>query len=123
MPNIIACNFDNTLFHTEWPDIKEPNWSVINWCKERQQQGDILILWTCRHGKTLKAALKACKQVGLIFDYVNNHAKENLEKFGPADRGRKIYATVYIDDKAFRPNELDTAEKYLEEHQHHGNHS
>ena len=119
MPSIIACDFDGTLFANNWPGVGEPNWEMINWCKERQKQGDILILWTCRHKKHLKEALKACKEVGLIFDYVNNHAEENLRKFGKAGQGRKIYATVYIDDKAFRPNELDQVDKVLEEHSQH----
>ena len=43
---IIAVDFDNTLFRTCYPSICEPNWTVINWCKEQQDIGNILILWT-----------------------------------------------------------------------------
>ena len=110
---IIAVDFDKTLFDSHWPTIGEPNWELINWCKQKQKEGHILILWTCRHKKNLKQALKACKNVGLIFDYVNNHTKESLDLFGRTNHGKKIYADFYIDDKAYRPNEFDKIDKEL----------
>ena len=103
---IIAVDFDNTLFRTCYPSICEPNWTVINWCKEQQDIGNILILWTCRNGKNLKEALKACKSVGLKFDYVNKHSKEMLKKFGRFKKSKKVFADIYIDDHAYRPEEI-----------------
>ena len=95
---IIAVDFDGTLFTDEYPYIGKPIWSVINFCKKARQEGDTLILWTCRCGDDLKEAVEACKDVGLEFDYVNENSKEHMAKFNNQDT-RKIYADVYIDDK------------------------
>lgn len=104
---VIAVDFDGTLFTEKYPEIGDPKWDIINYCKHRKALGDILILWTCRSGKHLKAAVKACKEVGLEFDYVNNHTKESLKRYGTARKGCKILADVYVDDKAINPKELE----------------
>lgn len=113
IPNVIAVDFDGTLFSNAWPEIGEPNWKLIKWCQERQELGDTLILWTCRHGKYLKAAVAACKEVGLHFDYINNHCAASRKAFGAFGQGKKIFATVYIDDKAFRPTETERVSEIL----------
>lgn len=96
---IIAVDFDGTLFTDEYPEVGYPVWKVINYCKEQQEKGAILILWTCRNGKDLQEAIEQCRYVGLTFDYVNENTKENLSRYGEVDN-RKIYADEYIDDKA-----------------------
>lgn len=96
---IIAVDFDGTLFTYEYPYVGKPIWKIINLCKNAQRQGAIIILWTCRVGEDLQEAIEACRDVGLEFDYVNENAKEQLALFGGQDT-RKIYADVYIDDKA-----------------------
>lgn len=96
---IIAVDFDGTLFTDAYPELGEPIWKVINYCKEQKQNGVILILWTCRKGDDLTEAVDLCRQVGLEFDYVNENTKENLAMYGGKDN-RKIYADEYIDDKA-----------------------
>lgn len=35
------------------------------------KKGIKLILWTCRNGQTLDAAVAFCKQYGLVFDSVS----------------------------------------------------
>ena len=42
----------------------------------------------------------ACAEQGLIFDAVNENLPDMIEKFG--GDSRKIFADVYIDDKALR---------------------
>lgn len=103
---VIAVDFDGTLFTNDFPDTGEPIWKTINWCKDRKNDGDTLILWTCRRGKNLKNALKACSSVGLRFDYVNTHNNMSKRIFGRAPKGCKIYADIYIDDKAVRPEDI-----------------
>lgn len=92
---IIAVDFDGTLAFTEYPKILCPIMRVINYCKKRQEQGDTLILNTCRHGKHLAEAVAFCKKFGLTFDYVNDNPPERTEQYGYC---RKIYADIYIDD-------------------------
>ena len=54
---IIAVDFDGTLCRDCYPRIGEANEGLIRRLKERRAQGDRLILWTCRSGKTLEEAL------------------------------------------------------------------
>lgn len=102
---VIAVDFDGTLFKTEYPKIVEPIINVINFCKERKNFGDKVILWTCRAGKELKEALDECKKFGLIFDEVNNNLIERVELFGGND-SRKVGADLYIDDKSIKPSDV-----------------
>ena len=103
---VIAVDFDGTLFSNNYPNIGEPNNKVIEWCKQRKRCGDTLILWTCRSRKRLKAAVDACKKFGLEFDYINNHTKESIKRYGRAPHGSKILADVYLDDKSMLPNDI-----------------
>lgn len=96
---IIAVDFDETLFTDEYPNIGNPIWKTINYCKDEQLSGATIILWTCRNGNELYDAIKACSNVGLFFDYINKNTKENMLKYG-ANEGRKICADIYIDDRA-----------------------
>lgn len=98
---IIAVDFDGTLAVTQFPTIIEPKWNEIAICKALKKQGCILILWTCRCGEDLTAAVEWCKEHGLEFDYINENVPENVEKWG--NDSRKIFAHEYIDDKATNP--------------------
>lgn len=98
---IIAVDFDGTLAETKFPEIVAPKLRMIQFVKQLQQQGCILILWTCRCGEDLTAAVEWCKEHGLEFDYINENVPENVEKWG--NDSRKIFAHEYIDDKATNP--------------------
>ena len=100
----IAVDFDGTLFTENFPNIGEPKWRVINWCKKQREEGNILILWTCREGELLSKAVQACRDVGLEFDFVNENAAHRLKKYG--NDCRKIGADIYMDDKAMNIKEL-----------------
>lgn len=95
---IWAIDYDGVLDHAGWPRVGKPDMSVIDYLKQCQANGDKLILWTCRDGGALQAAVDMCKGVGLTFDAVNDHLPELKERFG--NDCRKIYADVYLDDKA-----------------------
>lgn len=101
-PMIIAIDFDNTLFKTEWPDIVEPIWPTIQMAQKKKDEGCKLILWTCRHDERLKEAVAACREVGLEFDAVNENLPEIIEEFGGDTR--KIFANEYWDDLSWNPN-------------------
>ena len=102
-PKIYAVDFDNTLAVTQFPEIIEPITPMIEAMKHLQNDGNIIILNTCRCGEDLAAAVAFCKDNGLEFDYINENVRENVEKFG--NDSRKIFAHVYIDDKAWNPEE------------------
>ena len=96
--SIIAVDFDGTPCTQKWPEIGEPNVALIEWLIAHQARGDRLILWTCRAGAMLNAAVLWCAERGLVFDTINANLPENIEKYG--NDCRKVYADVYLDDKA-----------------------
>lgn len=94
----IAIDFDGCLCKYAWPDIGEPNWSVIREAKQEIKKGTALILWTCREGDKLQEAIEACKNWGLTFDAVNENLPERKKYYG--NDSRKIGADEYWDDRA-----------------------
>ncbi len=95
---VIAVDFDGTLCESEFPKIGAPKADVIRELKERQKHGDSVILWTCREGTLLRAAVRWCTNHGLRFDAINENLPERIKKYGGDPR--KIYADEYWDDRA-----------------------
>ena len=95
---VIAIDFDGCICTSAWPEIGEPNWGVINRAKAEKDAGAELILWTCREGELLEAALKACYAWGLTFDAVNDNTPRMVELYG--NNPRKVSAAEYWDDHA-----------------------
>jgi hypothetical protein len=95
---IIAVDFDGCLCVNKYPDIGAPNHKAIAALRARRRDGAKLILWTCRVGDELEAALNFCWLHGLRFDAVNTNLPEVIEKYGGDTR--KICADEYWDDRA-----------------------
>jgi hypothetical protein len=102
---IIAVDFDGTLCMNDWPAIGAPRKGVIAYLRQRKQSGDKLILWTNRRGERLSEAISWCYEQGLEFDAVNENLPEIVERFG--GDCRKVYADIYLDDKAMKPDEAE----------------
>lgn len=95
---IYAVDFDGTLNLADtYPELGEPNTELIEFLKERRAAGDKIIMWTCREGELLKAAVKYCNNYGLFFHAVNENLPENIAYF--SNNCRKVWAHHYIDDK------------------------
>lgn len=103
-PRIIAVDFDGTLCTNAYPDIGDPIPSVIEYIKHARKCGNIVILWTCRTGDKLTEAVAWAAAHGLEFDYINENANHNVEKYGGDTR--KIFADIYLDDKALLPQQI-----------------
>lgn len=95
---IIAIDFDGTLVEDRFPDIGDANEDTINMAKKHQKDGAKLILWTCRCGKELDAAVDFCRNKGIVFDAINRNIPEHRAKY--ATDSRKVYADEYWDDRA-----------------------
>ena len=52
-----------------------------------------MILWTCREGHQLQAAVMWCLNHGLKFNAINDNLEENKEKYG--NNSRKVWADEY----------------------------
>jgi len=91
---IIAVDFDGTIVEHEYPEIGKLKEGAIEMLKSLQEQGHELILWTCRADSTLEEAVVFMREHGIEFDAVNdNISTTNIFS-------RKVYADVYIDDRA-----------------------
>lgn len=105
LPKIVAVDFDGTLVSNEYPKIGNKNHRTFDDIKLFKLMGYKIILWTCRandsQGNTLDEAVAYCKSQGLEFDAVNQNIPEVIEMFGSDTR--KVYADIYIDDKAVTP--------------------
>jgi len=95
---IYAVDFDGTLCESVWPGIGSPNTVLIRHLIKRRREGNKVILWTCRCGSRLEEAVSWCRNYDLEFDAVNENLSEMVKLFG--NDSRKIFADVYIDDKA-----------------------
>lgn len=95
---VYAVDFDGTLAITDFPTIIKANTHVMEKVKELKSKGNKIILWTCRCGEELEAAVNFCKDCGLEFDAVNENLEENIVHFG--NDCRKVWADYYIDDKS-----------------------
>ena len=103
-PKIFAIDFDGTLCENAWPSIGEPRNDAIYWIKKAKENGHKLILWTCREGPALDAAIAWCADRDLYFDAVNDNLEEHKTYFG--GNCRKIFADYYIDDKAIAASDM-----------------
>lgn len=90
---IIAVDFDGTL-----QIDGKPNTGLIERLKAAQRQRNVVILWTCRDGKRLLEAVNFLRGCGFQPNYINCNAPEAIRLLG--HDSRKIYADIYIDDKA-----------------------
>lgn len=63
---IIAVDFDGTLCENKWPETGEANKELIDYLRDRQKNGDKLILWTCRVDDMLQKAIEWCRERGLM---------------------------------------------------------
>lgn len=107
LPPVIAVDFDGTLVGFTYSGIGEADTEMFDLIKELKSAGAKIILWTCRDNETedreLDAAVEFCRVRGLEFDAVNDNIEEvkNLTQ----NNTRKIYADIYIDDKALFDDE------------------
>jgi hypothetical protein len=99
---MIAVDFDGCITRRgeRFPAIGAPNVEVITALLRAKLEGARIILWTCRRGEDLNAAVDWCGALPapLRFDAVNDNLPEIKLWFGGDTR--KVYADEYWDDKA-----------------------
>jgi len=64
-----------------------------------RNEGNYLILWTCRSGDSLQKAIEWCHDLGLVFDAVNDDIPcIKDDAFGKL-KSVKVLADIYLDDR------------------------
>lgn len=104
----VAVDFDGTLCADAFPEVGEPKALVISYVKRLAAEGSKIILYTSRENGTrplLDEAAEFCKAQEIPLYAVNEnpgnpHAAKNGLKHSD---GRKVFADLYIDDKAVNP--------------------
>jgi hypothetical protein len=96
----IAVDFDGTLCRYAYPGIGAPITETIECLKAEKAAGAKIILWTCRNGMLLDAAVAWCAEKGIVFDAVNGNLPENIAEYGKDTR--KVSADEYWDDRAVK---------------------
>lgn len=116
--DFVAVDFDGTLCADAFPEIGDPRPLVIAYVKQLAAQGSKIILHTSRENgaeaKLLDEAVEFCEAQGIPLFAVNeNPGNIYAKKIGLTYKdNRKVYADLYIEDKAVRPEEI---EKYMTE--------
>lgn len=110
----VAVDLDGTLCTNAFPEIGEPRPLVIEYVKWLAAQGSKIILYTCRENGTrrlLDEAVAFCKAQEIPLYAVNeNPGNPHAAAIGlEPSAGRKVYADLYIDDKAVNPQEIESA--------------
>ncbi len=92
----IAVDFDGTIVEHKYPAIgKEIPFAIETLKRLQEEDGCLLILWTCRRGELLQEAVEYCRSRGLEFYAVNRDFPEESD-----DEPRyKVVADIYIDDR------------------------
>ncbi len=93
---IIAIDFDGTLVDHQYPEIGALKPGAKEAMIAFQKAGHKIAIWTCRAGEQEQAVRRFLVENGIPYDSINSAVPGT-------DLGtRKIYADVYIDDKAIR---------------------
>jgi len=99
----IAVDFDGTLNEHKFPEIGEPKEDVIAFVCFHHLLGTKIILHTCRENDEekpyLTEALDWCKKHNVPIDAVNENPWVAFGK-------RKIYADIYVDDRAVNADDV-----------------
>lgn len=109
LPPIMAVDFDGTLVCDDFPEIGYERVSVVKVVKQLQKLGVRTILWTSRTGKYLDEAVKWCREHDIRLDAINQNLPEVIELAG--EDTRKVFADVYIDDRARLPDSDEIKEQ------------
>jgi hypothetical protein len=93
---IIAVDFDDTIFDTYHHG--QENFEEMISLLKRWQNHSKIILWSCSLPERYPIMIEFCNSYGLRVDAIN----ENVEpvKYDHLNHCRKIYANVYLDDRA-----------------------
>ena len=97
---ILAVDYDGTLELLGEAGRPVMNMALLKDLRNAQRQGHTVILWTCRAGPRLRAALENLRQCGFRPNLVNQNAPQTVARLGYDPR--KVLADVYIDDKGAR---------------------
>lgn len=106
----IAVDFDGTLCENAFPEIGQPKPLMIAFVKQEAAEGKKIILHTCRENGTrplLDEAVSFCREHEIPLYAINENPDNPYPEIYGTGAGRKIYADIYIDDKAINTADIE----------------
>lgn len=101
---VYAVDFDGTLCNNLYPKIGWEKTNVTAYVKKLKEDGNRIILWTCRADDLLQEAVDWCAEKGIEFDGINENLEDIISEYGSDTR--KISADIYLDDKALNVDDI-----------------
>mgnify|MGYP003580060400 CR=1 FL=1 len=95
-----AIDFDGTIAYDDYPNVGNLNPGAKYVMKKIKELGGEIAIWTCRTDKAMQDAKDFLDKNNIPYDYFNSPFPHNVNEYG-GDHSRKIFADVYIDDRAF----------------------
>ena len=95
-PEYLCVDFDNTIVENCYPAIGPPVPGAIETLKAINRAGLKLILWTMRHGSSLRDAVGYLEKAGVELWAINENPDQHAWSHSP-----KAHAHIYIDDMGF----------------------
>lgn len=89
---IIACDYDDTIF--PWGQSIDHK-LVVDILMRAKTVGAYIVIWTASAPSRYEEIRDYCRKIGLEIDGIN----ENVIDL-PYGNGKKIYANIYVDDRA-----------------------
>jgi hypothetical protein len=95
---LIACDFDGTIAYENYPNIGDFKPDAVRVLRKFLEYGGKLIIWTCRTGEQAEKVKQKLLDAEVRYHAFNDNLEEDRQKF--PDNSRKVYADIYIDDRA-----------------------
>jgi len=92
---IVAVDFDGTCVENRWPELGADVPGAVETLQQWSDDGVKIILWTCRSGMPLQAAVEWFNHNNIPLFGVNTNPEQIAFSTSP-----KIYAHKYVDDAA-----------------------
>lgn len=110
-PVTVCVDFDGTLAKKQEPfdpkTVGGPRKKIVDLVRLLRKKGCRIIIWTVRGNK--KLVRKWCRENRVPWDYINHNPDQ------PPDSSGKLYADVYLDDKAVNAEDSDSAVRLVME--------
>lgn len=99
-PKTYAIDWDGTIVKDkQYPKIGEPKPNAINVIERLINEGNRVIIWTCRGGREQEEGIVAKLNEYGIFDFMINDEFPDSKDFWKDASSPKVFADVYIDDR------------------------
>lgn len=97
----IAIDWDGTIVNDgAYPEAGKFKNNAVDTIRRIIKHGGEVVIWTCRNGYEQEEKIKKKLSTAGIYDFKINQPFDHFTNIYGGDNSRKIFADVYIDDRA-----------------------